>query len=488
MNQGLVRRVTGALCLSLLQIESAGAAQAAQDNAELRVYVDDACVVADEPYFLPVNKDAADQTTAKFLPLLGLVVGKLAELFINHEIQASADRMKTGAARKDTRYAITRQMNLYRADFRPAPSLGINARLGCMTIVAARFRPEPADCSAEYLPKELSRETRDLPQSEWKTSRSDDSIENQLRRANVCVIGKAKAVYEARFEFSKDGTAYRLKDAGYHVKSLLTTSDKGASRTTLYTLKISDPGATDQQEVLSSAWVNVGTVTAGSRADGSKGDAAPWLRVPPLSVEARRVYEAKTKVHQEVMGEIEALKRALTRNQRILASLDQRIAAAGADMVDALKQERMRVEVQKQTQGAELEARNSEYQDLPHASLEFMPVSIEVAVTETESEKKARLALAEIIGKNSGVVGSAVGSAATGLISKSVAAADLKTEPDAADSAGDLETARARYYDALVEVESSASGKTSADSQRNLAMMKDKYNEARHLQGLEPIK
>jgi len=37
-----------------------------------------------------VNKDAADQTTAKFLPLLGLVVGKLAELFINHEIQASA--------------------------------------------------------------------------------------------------------------------------------------------------------------------------------------------------------------------------------------------------------------------------------------------------------------------------------------------------------------------------------------------------------------
>ena len=488
MNQGLVRRVTGALCLSLLQIESAGAAQAAQDNAELRVYVDDTCIVADEPYFLPVNKDAADQTTAKFLPLLGLVVGKLAELFINHEIQASADRMKTGAARKDTRYAITRQMNLYRADFRPAPSLGINARLGCMTIVAARFRPEPADCSAEYLPKELSRETRDLPQSEWKTSRSDDSIENQLRRANVCVIGKAKAVYEARFEFSKDGTAYRLKDAGYHVESLLTTRDVGASRTTLYTLKISDPGATDQQEVLSSAWVNVGTVTAGSRADGSKGDAAPWLRVPPLSVEARRVYEAKTKVHQEVMGEIEALKRALTRNQRILASLDQRIAAAGADMVDALKQERMRVEVQKQTQGAELEARNSEYQDLPHTSLEFMPVSIEVAVTETESEKKARLALAEIIGKNSGVVGSAVGSAATGLISKSVAAADLKTEPDAADSAGDLETARARYYDALVEVESSASGKTSADSQRNLAMMKDKYNEARHLQGLEPIK
>jgi hypothetical protein len=38
-----------------------------------------------------------------------------------------------------------------------------------------------------------------------------------------------------------------------------------------------------------------------------------------------------------------------------------------------------------------------------------------------------------------------------------------------------------------VEVESSASGKAGADSQRNLAMMKNTYNEARHLQGLEAI-
>jgi hypothetical protein len=488
MNVGLARLAAGSVCLCLLHMQPAAAAQAAHEDAAVRAYVDDACIIADEPYFLPANKDAADQSTARFLPLIGLVVGKLAELFINHEIQASADRIKSGAARKDTRYAMIRQMNLYRADFQPAPSLGINAKLGCMTIVAANFKPEPAECSAEYLPKELAPGTKERPQSEWKTSRTDDSIENQLRRANVCVIGRVKAVYEARFEFSKDGTAYRLKDAGYHVDSLLTTTEKGASRTTLYTLKISNPGATDQQEVLSSAWVNIGPVTAGSHAAGSKGDAAPWLRVPPLSIEARRVYDAKTKVHQEVMGEIEALNRALTRNRRTLASLDQRIAAADADTVDGLKQERTRVAVQNQAQGAELDARNAEYQDLPHATLEFMPVTIEVAVTETESEKKARLALADIIGKNGDVVGSAVGSAATGLISKSAAAADLKIEPDAADAASELERTRALYYDALVGAESSASGGAGADSQRSVALMKDKYNEARHLQGLEPIK
>jgi hypothetical protein len=471
-------------------MQAVQAAQDAHDGTELRVYVDDSCIIADEPYFLPViaDKDGSGPATAKFLPLLGLVVGKLAELFINHEIQASADRFKAGAARKDTRYAMTRQMNLYRADFQPGPTLAINAKLGCMTIVAAGFKPEPAECAAAYIPKELSRESRDLPQSQWKTSRTDDSIENQLRRANVCVNGKAKAVYEARFEFSSDGSAYRLKDAGYRIESLLTASDKAASRATVYTLKISNPAATEQQEILSSAWVNIGMVSAGSRGSGAKGDSAPWLRVPPLSAEARRAFEEKTRTHQEVMGEIEALKRALTRDQRMLAGLDQRIAAADAATADGLKQERTRIAVQSQTQEAELDARNAEYQDLPRAALEFMPVSIEVAVTETESEKKAQLALADIVGKNSDVVGSAVGSAATGLFSKSVAAGDIKTDSDSVDPAQELAASRARYYDALVEVQSGASGGAGAAARRNLAVMKDKYNEARRSQGLEQIK
>jgi hypothetical protein len=483
MSTAFVRRLASASCLSLLQMQ---AAQAARDNVDVRAYVDDTCIVADEPYFLPAgNKDAPDQGTAKFLPLIGLVVGKLAELLINHAIQSSADRIKSGAVRKDTRYAVTKQMNLYRVDFQPAPALGINSKIGCMTIVAASFRPDPVDCTAEYLPKELSREAKDRPQSQWTTSRTDDSVENQLRRANICVNGKTKAVYEARFEFSKDATAFRLKDAGYRIESLLTTSDKGAARTTVYTLKISNPGATDQQEVLSSAWVNIGTVTAGSHAGGTKIDTAPWLRVPPLSIEARRVYEEKTRVHQEVMGEIEALTRAQTRNRRMLAGLGQRIAAADAETIDGLKQERTRIAVQTETLGAELDARNAEYRDLPRTPLEFMPVTIEVAVTETESEKKAQLALADIIGKNSDLVGSAVGTAATGLISKSVSSNDIKLESDSVDSTSALEKARAGYFDALIDAQSNPAG---ADSRRNLAQMKDKYNEARRSQGLEQVK
>jgi hypothetical protein len=478
-----------ALCLSLLNMPAVFAAKD-KDSVAVRAYVNDSCIVADEPFFLPAAppKDGADQATAKFLPLLGLVVGKLAELFINKEIQSSANRYKAGVARKDTRYAVTRQMNLYRASFEPAPALAINANLGCMTIVAAAFKPDGADCTAAYLPKELAKASVGLPQSEWKTSRTDDSIENQLRRADICIDGKVHAVYEARFEFSADGTAYRLKDAGYRIDSLLTTDKPGASRTTLYTLKISNPSTTDQQDVLSSAWVNIGSVRAGSHSAGSGGDAAPWLKVPPLSSEARRSFDDSTRVQQQVTGEIEALQRALTRNQRQLAGLDQRIAKASPDLLDGLKQERTRIAVQSQSQAAELEARRAEYQDLPRVPLEFMPVAIEIAVTETESEKKAQVALAELVGSNSDLVASAVGNAATGLLSKSVSSGDIKLEPDSEAAAAALEQSRANYYDALVALKGGATPASKPDLERKLALEKTKYNEARGLAGLEPLK
>ena len=297
-----IRLAVAALCWSLLQMQIA---QAAKETVNVRAYVNDTCIVADEPFFVPVTAapEGEGQDNAKFLPLLGLVVGKLAELFINHEIQSKANQYKSGVARKDTRYAITEQMNLYRADFNPTPSLSINAKLGCMTIVAGSFKSAATHCAADYIPKELSKDGANLAQEKWRTTRTDDSIENQLRRADICMEGKARAVYEARFEFSSDGTAYRLRDAGYRIQSLLTTDKPGLSRTTLYTLKISSPSATDQQEVISSAWVDIGTVKAGSRSDGAAAKDAPWLRVPPLSVEARRTYEEKTKDYAEDCNE-----------------------------------------------------------------------------------------------------------------------------------------------------------------------------------------
>lgn len=483
MSPAFSRLTACVLALSLLQINPA---HAAQPDPEIRAFVNDSCIVADEPYLMPPPEpgDAADQTSTRFFPLIGLVVGKLTELLISHIVSASSAHIKADGSRKDTRYAMTREMNLYRAEFQPEPVVRLNANLGCMTIVAAKFMPPSSDCSAAYLPKQLTRDTMKLPESAWKTSRTDDSVENQLRRANVCLDGKARAVYEARFEFSQDGTAYRLKSAGYRINSLLTTQDKAATRGAFYTLDISQPGKTDQRETLSTAWVNLGSVSPGAHATGSATDSPPWLRVPALSAEARRAYDEKTRVHQQVMGEIEALKRALTRNERLLAGLEQRITGASAEVAAGLRQERTRVAVQIQAQQAELDAANAEYQDLPQAPLEFMPVTIVVAVTESESEKSALLALASVIDANGGQLASAGGAASASLFSRSLELTDNAATPN---PSAELDSARARYFDALVESRSGAASAPGEDPTAKLAMARSRYNDARRAQGLEPI-
>jgi hypothetical protein len=471
-------------CVIALSLIVVPRAQAAQDDVQIRAYANSSCIVADEPYYSPVGDD---QPTSRALPLIAIVVAKLTELALNHAVKAAAGRISSTGARKDTRYAVVRQMNLFRADLQPEPTLNLNAQLGCMTIVAGRFLPDGAECRDQYVPKEISAEVRKLPPEQWKTSRSDNSLRNQLRRANLCTDGEPRAVFEARFEFSDDGTAYRLTNAGYRINSLLTTTDKGATRGAFYTLEISEPSTTEKRETLSTAWVNLGSISAGERVTNPKDGSAPWLRVPALSTEARRRYEQKTKVHQEVAGEIDALERAVTRKRRTIEGLTARIAHASGVIATGLKQEVSKSEVQILTLESELAARKAEYADLPQQSIELMPVSIEVGVTETASEKLALLALGDVIDSNSDAIASAAGSAASDLVAIN---RDLSPRPQAharPDPGADLQSARAHYYDALVEARATPADTPNGPAQRKLALAKQRYNAARQALGLGAV-
>jgi hypothetical protein len=480
LTRPLVLAVVLIWVLGLVRIPPAQAA----DDPEVRAFVNDSCIVADEPYLRPPpDPEHPDDQSTRFFPLIGMVVGQLAEMLINHIVAASSAHVRADAARKDTRYAVTEEMNLYRVELQPEPTLHLNGRLGCMTVVAAKFLPGKPQCSADYIPKQLSRETMKLPESEWKSSRSDNSVENQLKRANICLDGNARAVYEARFEFSEDGTAYRLKSAGYQIESLLTTRDKSAQRTAFYTLEISQPGKSNERETLSTAWVNLGNVKAGAHA-GAATDSPPWLTVPALSVEARRAYDEKTRLHQQVAGEIAALQRALTRNQRVLAGMDARIAGATPDVAAGLAQERTRIAVQIQTQQAELEASSAEYQDLPQTPLEFMPVTIVVAVTESQSEKAALMTIAGLIDASGAQLASAGSTAASNLFARSL---NMSDNPASTDPTVELERARAKYFDALVALKSGAADPPNQEAQGNLALTRGRYNDARRALGLEAI-
>jgi hypothetical protein len=458
-------------------------AVAAGGPTTVRAYVNDRCIVADEPFVAPSLADRGDQQ-ARLAPLAGIVVGKLAEALIKYAIGGASARLKKAGERSDTLYAYTRQANLYRADLQPRPAVRLNGDIGCMTVVAAqKFLPDGSDCTAAYQPKEMSAEQLRSPELEWKPLRADRSVENILRRANVCVDGKVDAIYEARFDFSADGTAYRLRSAGYRVNALQSGATKSAQRTVFYTLEIVQPGpsADAARQVLSTAWVQIGTVSGGAESDGSDVGETNWLKVPALSAEARRAYEERARLHLEVAAEIESSERALTRTRKVVEILEGRIAGSPTAMATALRRERdaelIRIEVLK----AELDARRDEYASLPQDSLQLMPVTIQVGVTESRSEKAAYLALADVINSHSDELAVA---ASTRLASRDVAAPVPQT---AIEAGTNVASARVAYYDALLERKLSTATGPNEQLEERVADAKLRYNLARRSAGLEAI-
>jgi hypothetical protein len=438
-------------------------------HVELRAFVNGSCIVADEPFYLP-EQDGDSET--KSVTLVAIIVGKIAEAMISRVVKASAGRVSTSAARKDTRYAAAKEMNLYRADLFPRPTLNLNAQLGCMTIVAGRFAPDSASCTAEYAPRSIDRSTMRLAESDWKSSRTDQSLANPLRRANVCMLEEPKAVYESRFEFSPDGTAYRLNNAGYRVNSLLTTPARKGQRNVFYTLEIAQPARTGENEKLSIALVDLGRVTSGTAAAPQDAGNERWQRVPELSGEARRAFEQRTRVNQEVAAEIEALQRAITRHGRMVTALEASVAGAAGSLKGGLQQELLKNRVQVVALQGELAARRAEYADLPREPLQFMPVAIEIGVTETKSAKPALLAMSQVVGRNSDFI-----AGATTTLLGVPKALDVAATPN---PAAGLARARDAYFDALVETKTDPQ----ADD-RPLAQSRERYRAALAAMGIE---
>ncbi len=449
-----------------------GVAAPASQPSELRAFVNDRCIVTDEPWYRP---GAADATTDRSLTLLGVLATKIAGAFVQQAVGAAAGRLKARAARQDTRYAVAKQASLYVADLAPAPAVHLNVRLGCLTIVAGAFEPGDPDCRASYLPRTLDAASATLSPEQWRTDRTDESLENVLRRANVC-MAQARAAYEARFEFSDDGTAWRLRNAGYRIDRLLTTERAGSERSLFYTLDVRAPGRTREPELLSTAWVDLGRVKAGARDAGGAGPELPWLRVPPLSDEARRFYNETTSVHQETAAQVQALQRAIARNEIVRSTLEQRRRKATGALAQSLRAEVVRTQTQGLTLQAELDARRAEYAGLAQDSLELMPVSIEVGVTETASERQAFRALATIVDGNRAFIVSTVVGAASGLVARR--SLDEPSPQPPAPASGEVERARDAYYDALFEARLGEAAGTEA-AQAAVSAARARYDTAR---------
>jgi len=482
-----MKRLRHRLLAVILGAWASAAAHAAQEPVPLHAYLTASCIIADEPFYAP-DSDAGKPGAprAKFLPLIGLVVGKLAEVFITREMESSASQIKVHAARKDTLYTVISPLNLYLADGSALPRLKLNPHLGCLTIVAAKLSPQGTDCTQAYLPKQVPTAAKPAPTASAPAASApaagaaaageSGSVENSLRRANICVQGSAAAVYEARIELSDDATAFRLHSTGYQINSLLSTTQAKATRESFYAIKILPPAGPENTPALADAAVQLGTVRAGSHSDGA--EAGLWQRLPPPSADSQRAFDQRTHDAQDLSGQVEALQRSVARARRTIADLDERIPQQSGTVADQLKQERDKLMVQYQLQSAQLDGLNEELKVLPPISMQFMPIMAQVSVTEAESAKNEELALADIIGQSSGFIGGAVGDAVTADLTRS-----LKHSAPHTDELADL---RGRYFDARLAYRSAAPGEAPALA-RQLTQAKSAYNKARMARGLEAL-
>ncbi|MBT8079703.1 MAG: hypothetical protein KJO31_14080, partial [Gammaproteobacteria bacterium] len=449
-------------------------------GAELRAYLNESCIVSDEPYYLPGD----DEQFTRAVPFASIIVGKVAHALLRGVIKATAAQIGAAARQKDMYFVAAKDVDLYEAQLHDSPRHIFTDRLTCATIVAANFQPDNADCTHEYVPRVIPDRPIGDVDLEAATLRDDDSVENVLRRANVCLDGEARSVYEFRFEYSDDGTAFRVENAGLWMNALLSTDSRRAKRNVVYTIDLAEPAQNADMRILASAWMHLGQVSADMDSEqiGFAGR-SEWLRVPPLGGPARAAYERDTAVHQDVYGEIEALERKVVRHRRTLDALHERLAAASENVHDAILKEMDDVEFRTLRAESLLVARRAEYDDLPQNERHYMPVTVRISVIESRSEKRALSTLAKHLDKNSKQLAT-VATDMMGFERSLGGPAVTENEPVNA-----LGFARSNYYDALVAVEEAKATNAEAltEAEQTLQRTRSVYNEARRRAGIPEI-
>jgi hypothetical protein len=452
---------------------------AAKSNVELRVFVNDQCIVADEPFYLP---QSANEQNSRFLTIgIGsLLVRHIGGALLSKMVSSASSGLRSRGKRKDTTFVLAEGVHLYQANLLEAPKIEINPAFGCVTVVGGSFAPEPRDCKAQYVPRTISDATLNLAQSEWQTDREDSSVENVLRRANICLDGPARSVLEGRVDYSDDHTAFRLQKAGLWINGLLSTTRKNVNRHVLYTLDIFEPGSTEQASKLATLWMNVGEVNAREGLVSLRAANSDWIRIPELSSAAQQAYESDSAVHQELYAEIAALERSLTRDQRMAKGLQQRMADASEDAQDALQAEVGDLEIRILRAESMLDALRLEYSELDHESRFYMPVNVEIGVTEARSESRAMTTLAELIEDNRDTIATVAGEVAGGF-SRSFATGEPPVK-------NELDLAREAYFDALIAIKTENTPAGLETAELVLQNAKQRYNAARIAIGLESVK
>ena len=470
------------LAAAVIGAASVGTAAAGElpQGVDLRAYLNDSCVVSDEPYLQPPSESAQ---IARSLPFPAGIVGKLIETLIRGVVRATATRLDSAAQHKDFFYVSAYDFDLYRATVDGVPARALNPRLDCITVVAAQFEPDGTDCTDRYQPKLIDPASVADNGDTAAAIREDDSVENILRRANICVDGRAHSIYEGQFEFSDDATAFRIETQGFWLNSLISTNSRKARRSVIYTFDIAEPGLGSKPRSLLSAAVPIGTVTPGTALlDEDATTRSEWLQVPALSGQASQAFTRDTAAHSDVLAAIKSLERSITQNRRLLDGLKRRLDGTSDAVRQSMQKEIATVEFKLLRMESLLEARQAEYEELPDLDGRYMPVTVGVGVIESRSEKRATRVLAAFLDEHRAVIADTAASAAG--IERSLDLDVANTGPETA-----LATTRTAYFDAVAALEEArAVDETDLVAlEERLKRAKSDFNAARNDAGLSAI-
>jgi cell division protein FtsL len=367
-------------------------------TADFRLYLNESCIVADEPVV------AANVDPSKALNWAGLLVSNPAQTILTGLIRGIAKAIGNSAARKEYVQGADRDLYLYVAtaerNMQPAPA----GELGCMTLVSGMFDDDPSGCVEDYQPVVIDENPESL-ESVFAAVR-DRPVEVILRRANVCLAAPPDLFIESRLELSEDGTAFRMRNAGLVVNSLSGTRNTAERRALLQTVSIFEPSANGRGSLLAGNWTNFGEVAAGMQIRGKQtaGIVSGWTKMPAMSAAASRAYQSEFQAHNSTAKEIAALERRILRQFRQISALEEESADAGSAVRAQLQGQIDQLEAQISVNNAVLRSLQQEYRELPATERRYMPVTVSVTLTETRSEKELQAWLANFLEDNSVVL------------------------------------------------------------------------------------
>lgn len=365
----------------------------AVDKVETRVFLNDSCIIADEPVVV------AGYDTSKGLFSAG-IVASVAQTIVGSVVRSFAGAIRSSGRGKNHVYEAEQDIYLYQADFAKSPNAELNTRLSCVTIVSGAFDGEDSDCTAEYNPATLT--MGEASAAAIDELRARRSAANALRRANVCLETEPHYVFESRMELAEDQSAFRMRSAGFEINRLHSARNDDDSRSLTSTFSFLEPSADGIGRVVANTWIKYGTVTSGVKVSPAEdSEKSGWTRLPVMSGSVRKAYLADSAPYRSLtknMTELEiAILRAVREQSALLAQAELENESVAAD----LRRSAGRLDTEIATQTAKLNALRTELDEMSNFSRDYMLVKFRVSVTESRSEEAMKLWLAEMIETNS---------------------------------------------------------------------------------------